>query len=286
MEANKTISPNFKYRFISLVIVFCLVSFPIVRVRLERVSFLHIEEIAVNSAADIIAIDDSLVTPVIYPNEVGLDSLSGEALKQRFVNVILPAILIAKHRIDSLRRKVARLRNKENWAYADSLFYQQLAVKYKAKDINNLWLKMATHPNSIILAQAAMESGWGTSRFFLEANNLFGIWSFNPNEPRMIAAYKRGTKPIYLRRYNDVSHSIEDYFMVLARGKAYEGFRKSRVFNQDPYEMVNHLIYYSEQRWKYVRLIKLLMRANDFTKYDNYVIDPQYYMAKTHVSWQ
>lgn len=276
-----------KFRYILFIIVFCLISFPILRANLEveKVSFLTVREIEVTSPDDIIPVEDTLVVPAVYPKVEGMDSLSGDELKKRFVDIMLPAVLIAKHRIDSLRNKVVNLKRRKSWNTADSVFYNDLAGKYAAKDINDLLVKMVTHPNSIVLAQAAMESGWGTSRFCREANNLFGVWSFDPKEPRIKAEYMRGSKPIYLRKYKDLSHSIEDYFMVLARARAYEGFRKARLVNNDPYEMVNHLIYYSEQRWRYVRLVKLLMKKNNFTDYDRHVLDPQYYISETNFKW-
>ena len=266
-------------------LAFCFVSFSIVKASLETTAFLAIEEIVINNADDIIPVDDSLVVPVVYPNIQGMDTLSGDELKQRFVDVILPGVLIAKYRIDSARSFVFNLKQKELWEPADSLRFGELSEKYNAGDIDELLVKLVTHPNSIVLAQAAMESGWGTSRFFEEANNLFGIWSFDPDEPRMRAAYKRGSKAVYVRKYEDVSQSIEDYFVVLARAKAYENFRKSRVNDTDPYEMVNHLVRYSEKRWKYVSLVKLLMRKNEFTKYDSYTLDPEYVVNKKSIKW-
>lgn len=77
-----------------------------------------------------------------------------------------------------------------------------------------------------MLAQAAIESGWGSSRFFREANNVFGIWSYNADESRIKAAESRGDDVIYLRSYPDLSGAIQDYFVSLGRAKPYSAFRK------------------------------------------------------------
>lgn len=252
---------------------------------LEKVEVLTVEEIVPESSSDIFPVEDSLVKPLIYKDIQGLDTLSGDLLVQKFVQVLLPAVLVAKQRIEQSQKKVLRLRGKVRWTAKDSTFYHAQIDRYRAEGIDDLLLRMHTHPNSIVLAQAAMESGWGTSRFSKEANNLFGVWSFNPAEPRIRALHSRGDKSIYLKKYNDLSHSIEDYFLVLARARAYEGFRKSRVQNQDPFEMVNHLLYYSEMRWKYVRQIKFLMRKYDLQRYDQHKIDPQYVVTRKKIKW-
>lgn len=252
---------------------------------LEKVEVLTVEEIVPESSGDIFPVEDSLVKPLIYKDIYRLDTLSGDLLAHKFVEVLLPAVLVAKHRIEQSRKNIFRLREKERWTAKDSSFYRAQIDQYRAEDIDDLLLRMHTHPNSIVLAQAAMESGWGTSRFSKEANNLFGVWSFNPDEPRIRALHSRGEKSIYLKKYEDLSHSIEDYFLVLARAGAYEGFRKSRVQNQDPFEMVNHLLYYSEMRWKYVRQIKFLMKKYDLQRYDQHKLDPQYVVTRKKIKW-
>lgn len=252
---------------------------------IERSEALTFQEVTPLSAEDIHPVEDTLVKPLIYRSIQGMDTLPPEQLVKRFVDVILPAVLVVKRRIEQTRKRVARLKEKERWDAQDSVFFSELSDKYKADDMDDLLRRMHTHPNSIVLAQAAMESGWGTSRFSKEANNLFGVWSFNPDEPRIRALHSRGEKSIYLKKYEDLSLSIEDYFLVLARAGVYEGFRKSRMHQQDPYEMVNHLLYYSELRWKYVRQIKFLMKKYDLTQYDQYKIDPQYIVTRKRIKW-
>ena len=61
---------------------------------------------------------------------------------------------------------------------------------------------MKTHPYKYRLAQAAIESGWGTSRFYKEANNVFGIWSYSENELRIKAMEDREGKSVYVRKYD------------------------------------------------------------------------------------
>ena len=90
-------------------------------------------------------------------------------------------------------------------------------------------MALKPHPKSIALAQAAMESSWATSRFFTEANNVFGVWSFNESEPRIAAGKKRGNKTIWVKKYHSIKASMQDYYRTLARGVAFSEFRKLKM---------------------------------------------------------
>ena len=78
------------------------------------------------------------------------------------------------------------------------------------------------HPISIALAQAAMESAWGTSRFFKEANNIFGVWAYYKNTPRIAALQKRNGKTIWLRKYASLEDSVSDYYRNISKSSAYK----------------------------------------------------------------
>ena len=134
-------------------------------------------------------------------------------------------------------------------------------------------------PNSIVLAQAAVESGWGQSRFFLEGNNLFGIWSFKRNEPRIAAGRARQGKTVYIRSYQDMSESIIHYFEILGSSSAYRSLRKARLETDDPLLLLSHLRNFSERRTSYTNQLRDVLTKNNLTQYDNYRIDPQYLVA-------
>ena len=130
-------------------------------------------------------------------------------------------------------------------------------------------------PVSIVLAQAALESGWGTSRFFLQANNPFGIWSFNPDDDRMVASSHRSGEKIYLRKYHNLEQAIEGYYVTLATGP-YSDFRIARRKTSSPYLLCEDLSIYSEKGEVYVKELQQVIRTNDLTKYDSYQIAPKY----------
>lgn len=234
------------------------------------------ETIKVDSLDQIVLISDSLVKPILYTHIEGLKYLPVRRAKKKFISAILPSILVAKHEIEEQKRKLTILKEKKKWKPRDSVFYKEMLVRYKAEHVEEILARIGTIPNSIVLAQAALESGWGQSRFFLEGNNLFGIWSFNHYEPRIEAGMTRGKKRIYLRAYADPSEAIEHYFQILSSARPYKSLRLARLETDDPFELLPHLKNFSERREAYTNQLKKMIEVNHFTQYDHYKIDPTY----------
>lgn len=221
-------------------------------------------------------IEDSLVRPVLYHNIPDFTDLTSEERKSNFIATVLPAILIAKFRLEQKRFRIRELSRTTLWEPEDSAFYMSQKERFKADSIMDLISRMKTHPNSIILAQAAVESGWGTSRFFKEANNLFGIWSYRAEESRIQAGISRNEDEIFLRSYEDISESILDYFETIGRSRPYRWFRKARSSSNDIGVLLPNLKYYSERREDYVAQLKTIIEQNNLTQFDHYKIDPAY----------
>lgn len=249
-------------------------------------TFLAVEYRPLASDKDIVTVIDTLVAPVIYQGTVSLKHLSVSEKKQKFIDLMLPAILVAKHNVDRDRAQILLIQDKiayqQPLSFSDSIQLEKFQQTYKTESIELLLRRMQTPPVSIVLAQAAVESGWGTSRFFTEANNVFGIWDYNgAHEGSIKAKYARADQQVYLKRYENLSESIYDYFQTLGRVKAYQEFRLANEQKQNPYQMVNHLNRYSEMGLEYVNKLKIVMKANDFTKYDTYELHPGYFVRKT-----
>ena len=237
--------------------------------------------IIADKPADIRSVEGKWVRPVVYDNKINFTDLTIEKKKKKFVEMLLPSILMVKHNLAVERSRVGslmwKINNGEDLSAFDKQFLADKMVEFKAKNYRDLYSRMATHPTSIVLAQAAIESGWGSSRFFNEANNIFGVWSYNKNEDRIMASHKRGDKAIYVRKYPDLRGSIRDYFLTLARVNAYEKYRGQRQKIKDPYQLIHLLSNYSELRGTYVSRLRQVMKKNDLTQYDDLKIDPAYY---------
>lgn len=237
---------------------------------------LKIARVKVDSLSQVVLVKDSLVQPVIYSGLHNLDTKPIPEMKELFISAVLPSILIVKNELAIMRDHLISLKNQGSWSASDSTYYDSLMEEYKASDLDDLVLRLKTLPNSIVLAQAALESGWGQSRFFLEGNNIFGIWSYNKDEPRLRAHVAREERTVHVRHYNDLVESIRDYFQTLGSAPAYKGLRKVLQETQDPYKLLPYLSHYSEQRDAYVRQLRLVIDHNNFTRYDDYVIDPRF----------
>jgi Bax protein len=246
------------------------------RSSIRRVETLHFR---LDSPDQIIPITDSLVRPILYTNVSGLDSVPLVAAKKKFIDAILPAVLVAKHTIEMQRIRLMEICERE-WTREDSAFVVELQRRYYAKDADELLMKVGTLPTSIVLAQAAVESWWGRSRFFIQASNAFGIWSTDSTQARISASIRRKNKVIYLRSYDDITTSVTDYFELISRSRSYRGLRKVRRTTQDPFTLLPYFNAYSEQKGAYTRLLRKIIEQNDLIRYDRYVIDPDYLVAE------
>lgn len=239
------------------------------------------------SLNDIQPVAASVVKPVLYLQVVSLKGLPVDEQKRKFIDLMLPSILVAKFRLEQKRNRIADLaeagRKHEDWTPEDSLFVKNELKRYEAKDLRQLDRKIKPHPVSLVLAQAALESGWGTSGFFVEANNVFGVWSFNEEENRIETTARRGNQKVYLRRYDNLSLSIEDYYEIIGRVPAYRNFRNKRFENDNPFAMLAQLHPYSELGKTYTRRLRSVIRDNQLTRFDAYQIDPAY--IRTSQTW-
>ena len=226
-------------------------------------------EISGNSPSDIRPVSNP-VNAYVYTKAIDLSVLDVQNKKQAFINIMLPSILLAKHQLEEDRNKVLALENKrEPLSDEEERYLVNLKKDYKCHTSKELLLRLSTHPTSIVLAQAAIESGWGTSRFYKEANNVFGVWSYSENEPRIKAMEDREGKSIYVRKYDVLSESIISYFKTIARGP-YSEFRAAREKISEVSILISYLKVYSELREEYVKRLGQLIQFNKFEKYDSY----------------
>jgi len=144
----------------------------------------------------------------------------------------------------------------------------KLKKTYKVTTDVELLQALKPHPISVTLAQAAMESSWGTSRFFKEANNVFGVWSFSKKEPRIAASGQRGSKTIWLKKYPSIRDSVRDYYKNMGRSFAFKEFRQERLLSNNPLILVTKLDRYSEKGAEYGKELHSMITYNKFMQYD------------------
>ncbi len=185
--------------------------------------------------------------------------------KKKFFSLVVPAIEnVHKEQEKQFERVKQDIQENKNTPEI-----ARLKKLYRVTDNHDLLLALKPHPASIVIAQAAIESAWGTSRFFREANNIFGMWSKNPNEPRIAAGVKRnGTHTIWLKKFPNLDESIKQYYITIGRAKDYKEFRALRYKTNDVNKLVKKLDKYSELGDKYTKIISSVIKHNNLTKYD------------------
>ncbi len=241
-----------------------------------------------NSASvdSIVAVQDSVVIPVLYQKAPNLADMDYKERMQKFIDMMIPSVLMAREKIIQQRYKVleinARIRSGKA-SVQDSMYLDEMKKLFKTNRVSDVLQRLHPHPVSIVLAQAAIESGWGTSRFFREANNIFGIWSYNSNEKRIKAGGSRGDTNVYLRKYDSLFESIYDYYLTIAKANAYKEFREARLYSDNPYRLIWHLSRYSEMRYEYVRSLRNVIEFNDLHSYDDYTLAK---ISKKDKVWQ
>lgn len=265
-----------RYRFFAVLTILILAVFLIFKysnqvIKLEPV---HIDAI---EFADVVSIDDSLVPPIVYKKIPDLKVLSTSDRKKAFIDIVLPSILLVQDRISTDRDRINSIIDMDDEVAAeDTLFVSTMMKTYKVGSLYDLPSHMITPPVCIILAQAALESGWGTSRFFLEGNNIFGMWSYSESHERLAAGEKRGERQIYVRKFTNIYASVLNYYETLGRLRAYANFREALEKESDPYKIVAYLNKYSERGEAYTNTVATLIRQNDMTKYDHYRLLPEW----------
>ena len=191
--------------------------------------------------------------------------MSTSVKKERFYQLVVPAV----SRVYSQLLGMYEQTKKEIEKNANSQKIKYLREKHNVGTNLELLYALKPHPPSIVIAQAAMESAWATSRFFCEANNVFGMWSKSPKEARIAAGVKRaGGRTIWLRKFYSIEDSVREYYKLMGRGKHFKAFRKTRYETDDVHEIVKKLDKYSEIGDLYGKELSQMIRYNKLTLYD------------------
>jgi len=202
--------------------------------------------------------------------------------KQRkaiFFKSVLPLVLQVNDEIRADRRRLwdlsARVKKGEHLPAVDRLWLIVMAERYKVKrgNLGELMRRVDVVPPSMALAQAAEESGWGTSRFSREGNAIFGEWTFSSAEG-LVPRKREAGKIHRVRAFKSLLHSVRAYARNLNTHRAYRGFRKMRQEmrrgGQDlrGAKLIETLTSYSERGGDYVKTLRSIMVVNKLSRLD------------------
>ena len=220
--------------------------------------------------------NEKLVKPIYFtqfPRD--LDALPNTKLKKEtFIKIVLPLIVAENERIIADRKKLILLSDKKFTTDLEKQWLRQKLLEYKVKkgNINELLLRMDIIPTSIALAQAAKESGWGTSRFALEGNAIFGQWTWSGQG---IAPLDReSNKNHKILKFPILRASVKAYQNNLNTHKSYLKFRKKRSSLREKkkkisgLELTETLNNYAQTGSEYTRILNQIIRQNRLTDFE------------------
>ena len=217
-----------------------------------------------------------LVKPIYFTQfPKDLDELQNTRLKKEtFIKIVLPLIVAENERILADRKKLKNILKKRKTSDLEKQWLRQKLLEYKVKkgNMDELARRVDIIPTSIALAQAAKESGWGTSRFALEGNALFGQWTWSGNG---IAPLDReSNKNHKILKFPILRASVKAYQNNLNTHKSYSNFRSKRLVMREKnrdisgLELTETLKNYAQTGSEYIKILNQIIRQNRLTDFE------------------
>lgn len=219
-----------------------------------------------------------------------LPTLDPATQKKAFLHVLLPAAMIAQSEVGEERAAFEKILAKfaqpprrlgfgleaEDYGRLAGLtpneiyFLQNLCRKYRAYEVADLRRRITPVPVSLIMAQGALESSWGGSRFSLERNNLFGVLAWN--KAGLVPDGREEGKAYSGVAYASLLDSVRAYTLMINRAPAYKELRQIREETMDSLALAHGLQQYSIRGSAYVADLAQLIMSNDLQVYDQCVL--------------
>ena len=225
---------------------------------------------------------NKLVKPInleLLPNEMKMIESTKER-KNLFIQIVLPLILEENNQIKLDRKKFFAILNKNNNSNLEKKWLNMKFKQYgvKNKDLLTLKIRMDEIPVSLAIAQAAKETGWGTSRFALEGNALFGQWTFSGEGIKPLGSDSNETHKIM--KFQILQASIRAYQRNLNTHSSYKKFRKFRAIARDNDEKLDSLVLadyldqYAATGVEYTKILKKIIEQNSLKDFDDVKLLP------------
>ena len=214
------------------------------------------------------------VTLTLLPEEI-IKIENSTKRKNLFIQIILPLIIKENNYIRLDRKKLFSVLNKNKNSGNEKRW---LNLKFKQygvmnKDVSTLKIRMDEIPVSMAIAQAAKETGWGTSRFAQEGNALFGQWTWSGDGIKPAGADDDSTHKVM--KFKILQASVKAYQRNLNTHSSYKEFRSARAELRDNKKeldslvLSNYLDKYAETGKKYVKILQQIIRQNQLTDFDD-----------------
>ena len=223
---------------------------------------------------------------IVKPFEVGMLPVelkqiqSTKERKELFIKIVLPLILSENNRIKRDRSTLFKILNKNINSKAEKNWLNNKFKQYGVvnKDVSTLKVRMDEIPVSLAIAQAAKETGWGTSRFAIEGNALFGQWTYSGEGIKPAGSDKNDKHKVMA--FSVLKASVRAYQRNLNTHSSYKEFRKVRAIQRDndeplnSLELANYLNSYAETGDEYTKTLKKIIVQNNLKDFDKAKILP------------
>ena len=223
-----------------------------------------------------------IVKPInlsLLPSEIR-NIESTKKKKNLFIKIVLPLILEENDRIKVDRKKLFKILNKNMNSDSEKKWLNSKFKQYGVlnKDTSTLKVRMDIVPVSLAIAQAAKESGWGTSRFAIEGNALFGQWTWSGEgiKPAGIDSEEKHK----VMKFKVLKASVRAYQRNLNTHGSYKNFRSERANMRDSNEELDSLILadyldkYAATGKEYTKIIKQIIKQNSLQDFDKVKLLP------------
>ena len=223
----------------------------------------------------------------VLPTEIGKIE-STKKKKEIFIKIVLPLILRENEEIISDRKKLFRILGKIKNTRAEKKWLEFKLKQYQIKnsDLSELKIRMDIIPVSLAIAQAAKETGWGTSRFALEGNALFGQWTYAADglkpEDDITGSHK-------VKKFNVLQASVRAYKRNLNSHRVYKNFRSERAKLRERGEKINslklvkYLDKYAETGKLYTQVLEKIIKQNSLMDFDQSKLLPTKSFIKSNI---
>ena len=221
--------------------------------------------------------ENKIVKPIsldLLPNEIKFIE-NTKKRKELFIKIVLPLILEENNRIRLDRKRLFVILNKNNNSKSERNWLKNKFKQYGVinHDLTTLKIRMDEIPVSIAIAQAAKETGWGTSRFALEGNALFGQWTWSGEGIKPAASDSGSSHKVM--KFKVLQASVRAYQRNINTHSSYKEFREERATQRDnneklnSLELVNYLDKYAETGKNYTDILIKIIKQNSLTDFDD-----------------
>ncbi len=220
--------------------------------------------------------DTKLVKPIdigLLPNEIkNIENIKKR--KNMFIKIVLPLIVKENNKIRIDRKRLFTILNKNSNTEIEKKWLEKKYKQYgvRKNDLSTLKIRMDEVPVSLAIAQAAKETGWGTSRFALKGNALFGQWTWSGEglKPKNADVGKDHK----VMKFHSLQLSVRAYLRNLNTHSTYKNLRKARtkLRNQnkplDSIILSKHLDKYAETGNQYIEVLQKIIEQNSLQDFD------------------